>query len=700
MANNTSRVCAAPTQPIPPDYYPFSGDPFIINYLYGEGNLSCSALADPDQAGLGVVFSCVIVAVGTTILSWTAHGLRRKLSNRPSRCARIWERVVERAILSLADQQLITGLALLISAHINRHRNELYMEDVDDYQDAHFVLVIYLSCLSVSSFFAGVNTLRRVSKHPAMTLIRGILAAAFVILLLYTVGRSYHAFEPAMYLLLNRPKADDNYILSWPMIALRQGLSAAAIGFLFLVSSLHAVDDEFKARVEEFPLTKAALKWLPDSRRAWLRKIVGWIIGAPSVAILQGIYTLALMVLVLAQRFRPPPPVSDTAAEAGIREWCGLDNDGENEWVFGQTVAVVMLLLPLLSIAETLLDELKAVVPHGSPAMVLRPSGRLDILVRGSNHTCLHRFRDSKDQAWSEWNSLPGRVMGDICAIRSECESNVIDMFARGPDGKCWHRHSGNVVWSRWESLGGPLIEPERHKICALRSKDRVDLFVCSTTQACWHTWHDNTSWVEWKCLGPRREGVSYVDAVFSDTGRLHLFGCGTSGKIYHKALDWGSNLPHRRAWSCLGGECLGKPMVVSLGAGRVDVFARLRSNRAAVHRATLVEDDKPQRQASWESLGELPAGDITLVRSQVGVELFLQGAHNSVYQKTWKIGESSPSGWHSLGGVASSQPSAVACDTELALAVRGTDNAIWIKKWNGSKSEWLSWESLGTNTA
>jgi len=38
----------------PIKYYPFSGDPFIINYLYGEGSLDCSALKDPDQAGLGV----------------------------------------------------------------------------------------------------------------------------------------------------------------------------------------------------------------------------------------------------------------------------------------------------------------------------------------------------------------------------------------------------------------------------------------------------------------------------------------------------------------------------------------------------------------------------------------------------------------------------------------------------------------------
>lgn len=68
----------------------------------------------------------------------------------------------------------------------------------------------------------------------------------------------------------------------------------------------------------------------------------------PLVAfIMQLILALLSTILVLSQKFSVP-------AEPG--KWCGLQDRGKNEWGFGQTLSVVMLLLPGMSAAQAYLE--------------------------------------------------------------------------------------------------------------------------------------------------------------------------------------------------------------------------------------------------------------------------------------------------------------------------------------------------------
>lgn len=59
--------------------------------------------------------------------------------------------------------------------------------------------------------------------------------------------------------------------------------------------------------------------------------------------------SLALLsaVLVLTQKFAQP---------GDQRSFCGLQDEGENLWGFGQTLSVAMLLLPVLSACHTYLE--------------------------------------------------------------------------------------------------------------------------------------------------------------------------------------------------------------------------------------------------------------------------------------------------------------------------------------------------------
>lgn len=68
----------------------------------------------------------------------------------------------------------------------------------------------------------------------------------------------------------------------------------------------------------------------------------------PLVAfIIQLILALLSTILVLSQKFSVPEEPE---------KWCGLQDQGENEWGFGQTLSVVMLLLPAMSAAQAYLE--------------------------------------------------------------------------------------------------------------------------------------------------------------------------------------------------------------------------------------------------------------------------------------------------------------------------------------------------------
>jgi hypothetical protein len=77
-------------------------------------------------------------------------------------------------------------------------------------------------------------------------------------------------------------------------------------------------------------------------------RLVYFIFLNPLIAfIVQIILAILSVILVLSQKFSTP---EDT------ERWCGLQNKGEDIWGFGQTLSVVMLLLPAMSACQTYLE--------------------------------------------------------------------------------------------------------------------------------------------------------------------------------------------------------------------------------------------------------------------------------------------------------------------------------------------------------
>lgn len=112
----------------------------------------------------------------------------RNRSVESLRRCRFGRNVLSRLVLALADQQLVTGFALMLTGWIIYH-NRL--------NSAHFVLTIYSSCLSSSSHLAALITLRSYfTENPTLALFRICIIPVFVILLAVSIVLSEHAFGP------------------------------------------------------------------------------------------------------------------------------------------------------------------------------------------------------------------------------------------------------------------------------------------------------------------------------------------------------------------------------------------------------------------------------------------------------------------------------------------------------------------------
>lgn len=136
-------------------------------YSYVPPGFEC--LTNSDIAGIGVVLSAIIASLWTTFASLLVASLdlrymqstiftaRRCLqcSEQRFKSATLVQYARYRLLLSttvvvLADAQVFTGFAMLLSAFINLSQVQMSNASLLDFQDQSFTLAVYLSCLSSS----------------------------------------------------------------------------------------------------------------------------------------------------------------------------------------------------------------------------------------------------------------------------------------------------------------------------------------------------------------------------------------------------------------------------------------------------------------------------------------------------------------------------------------------------------------------
>jgi hypothetical protein len=235
---------------------------------------------------------------------------------------KLWRNVLERLIIALADQQLVTGFAVLITGWI------IYWGHFDS---AHFTLVLYLSCLSSSSHLAAIITLRQYfSEHPELARLRLFCACIFAGLLLVQSRQSVLVD----FLWLAIPWFF--WTASWHIITIEAQES-------------HKANYKTIKRLASRPICWI-LRYNPSARAKdrWKRHTVYprivlhylAFLTPFSVFVLQIFFASFSVALVLAQKFTPGGPDSNV---------CSLRSDEENEMGYGQILAIFLLVLPAIA---------------------------------------------------------------------------------------------------------------------------------------------------------------------------------------------------------------------------------------------------------------------------------------------------------------------------------------------------------------
>lgn len=308
------------------------------------------------------------------VQKWLSEGLNKEQKEK----RKFWRKVLGKLILALADQQLVTGIALLISAYIILPSNPFKIEgDSTDYQDAYFTLVVYLCCLSSSTHLACIITAKHSGDElPQVTKIRIVLIILFSILLSVSISLNSYAFSPFFWFLatiLNVLGASERTYRAFSYI-----VPIAIMLYLFWISiiqladslrgkithSIHSTVGDFLVKRRLLHVISGILKMslgktLHDRLVLFIKGSFWFFLFSKSwvVFVLQIVFAIISLYFALSQKFTIAPQPNEEALAAGVSSWCSLNNSADNKWGFGQSVPMFLLLLPVLSTIEAYFGE-------------------------------------------------------------------------------------------------------------------------------------------------------------------------------------------------------------------------------------------------------------------------------------------------------------------------------------------------------
>ncbi|KAF1841223.1 uncharacterized protein K460DRAFT_410612 [Cucurbitaria berberidis CBS 394.84] len=330
---------------------------------------NCANGAEPDIARVGVVLSFVIASIMTTTASVLAMLLDQAFDSKgrftlkaPVKYIRerfldtewkkdyAWRPFLDPLIIGLGDQQLITGYAVLLSGWIKVAQKSFKV------QGAHFVLILYICALSSSSHLAALITLRKYfRKYKLIAKIRITFVIFFAVFLfasmIAAICMSPTTIEHGDGTTEERSRVQRLSFLV-PLFLILVGFSTALVCILY--------DPQSKSLASRASSSSSGSTMMGLIQRvtepphgislpAHLGlQIIYYLFLNPLIAFaVQILLAILSAILVLSQKFAVP----DDA-----KRFCGLQDELENIWGFGQTLSVAMLLLPALSATHTYLE--------------------------------------------------------------------------------------------------------------------------------------------------------------------------------------------------------------------------------------------------------------------------------------------------------------------------------------------------------
>ena len=128
--------------------------------------------------------------------------------------------------------------------------------------------------------------------------------------------------------------------------------------------------------------------------------------------------------------------------------------------------------------------------PGTAPAAVATSSGRLDVVVHGTDGRV--SWRRAQQGVWGAWRDLGGTAAGDPAVASAAGELTVV---VRTPDGRAATRTT--TAADTWRSLGGVLVSDPA--AAAALGSGRVDLFVTGSDGRLWRKARTSTGWSSWQ---------------------------------------------------------------------------------------------------------------------------------------------------------------------------------------------------------
>jgi Uncharacterized protein conserved in bacteria (DUF2334) len=133
-----------------------------------------------------------------------------------------------------------------------------------------------------------------------------------------------------------------------------------------------------------------------------------------------------------------------------------------------------------------------------SPGATSRPSGAIDVFVRGGDNALWWRSYESSSDAWGAWSSVGGLIASGTGPAACAKDANSLDVFVQGSNNALWHRSLQGSSWSAWESLGGVLTSSPAS---TSPSSGLIDVFARGSDNTLWERSY-STGWNIWMSSG------------------------------------------------------------------------------------------------------------------------------------------------------------------------------------------------------
>jgi len=224
----------------------------------------------------------------------------------------------------------------------------------------------------------------------------------------------------------------------------------------------------------------------------------------------------------------------------------------------------------------------QAVLGYVYPTLVTPDSSTIHVLTVGNNASLYVKTMNitSGGNSSTDWQSLGGTITPGIVAAVSR-GPGTLNAFSRGTNGDLYHKYLSNSTWGPstydWDDRKGQLQNaPE----VISWGDNRLDVFAIGEGNGLntmsWNT-SNQADWGSWIPLGGSFSTKIMPSAVSWGKGRIDVFAVGKrDGILYRRFLDKNAtNWQPFYGFENLGGKLTGRPIVVTWGPGRLDVFAR-----------------------------------------------------------------------------------------------------------------------------